>query len=192
MVSGNTYSGDALEAALKEGTVADPTTVWTGMVKRSDKGGYVSFARFGCEAWVDVPIDMIEHAQSLGVRACRDHSHPVMAVRFKVPKDTEGKTFLALLAQTGSSPVFRAGYQTSPSYPSLRVPIAMGSRGGFGSFGNFGRVGGFAGHPDTPTDPGCEWILSSCGPGKGVPPWWPCWEWCCFDSWGNVTCTDSP
>ena len=191
MKSGDTYSGDALEAALKEGTSADPTTVWTGMVKRSDKGGYVSFARFGCETWVDVPIDMIEHARCLGVRACRDHSHPVMAIGFKVPKETEGKTLLALLDQTGSSPVFRAG--CPPSYPSLKVPLAMGSRGVFGGFGNFGGVGGFGGHPggpeDPPIDPGCEWILTSCGPGKGVPPWWPCWERCCWDSWGNVTCT---
>ena len=187
MVPGNSYSGEDLEAALKEGKLPDATTTVTGMVKRSEKSGYVSFSRFGCEAWVDVPVDMIEHAQSLGLRGCQDHSHPVMAIGFKVPKDTEGRTLLALLAQSGSSPIFGARHQTSPTYPSTRGPIAADLRGAFGSFGNFGRFGG---HPDgPPIDPGCEWVLTSCGPGKGVPPWWPCWVWCCWDSWGNGTCT---
>lgn len=97
-------SGTALEKALKEGTLAQTNVSLTGMVKPSEKSGYISFALGNCDSWVDLPTDMIDSAEQVALRSCRDHSHPTMRITLKEPKESEGKILLALLEKVTQKP----------------------------------------------------------------------------------------
>lgn len=103
-MSGKSFSGEDLEEALTEGTLTQAQTPLTGMVKPSEKSGHVSFSQAGCDTWVDLPTDMIERADHVGKRPCRDHSHPLMRITLNEPEDPEAKTLLSLLAQAATSP----------------------------------------------------------------------------------------
>ena len=103
-VNDNSFSGASLEKALKEGGLTQTPALLTGMVKSSEKSGHVSFSQSGCDMWVDLPTDMIESADHTGQRSCRDHSHPVMRITLKEPKDPEGRILLSLLAQAATNP----------------------------------------------------------------------------------------
>lgn len=98
-MNSKSFSGTDLERALAEGTLTQAQTPLTGMVKPSEKSGHVSFTQAGCDTWVDLPTDMIERADQVGQRPCRDHSHPIMRITLKEPKDPKGKILLALLTQ---------------------------------------------------------------------------------------------
>lgn len=93
------FSGDSLEKALQEGHLDSGTAELRGMVKTSDESGHVAFSRAGCDTWVDIPTDMIEHAEHVGSRSCGDHSHPVVTISLKEPTDPEGQILAALLSQ---------------------------------------------------------------------------------------------
>jgi hypothetical protein len=43
---------------------------------------------------------MIDEAETIGERGCRDHSHPVVRLRLNEPKSAEGKALLSLLQST--------------------------------------------------------------------------------------------
>lgn len=101
-MNSKSFSGADLEKALTEGALTQAQTFLTGMVKPSEKSGHVSFSQAGCDTWVDLPTDMIESADQEGQRPCRDHSHPVMRITLKEPKDAQGKILLALLTQTAT------------------------------------------------------------------------------------------
>ena len=103
-MSDESLSGADLEEALEEGTLTQAQTTLTGMVKQSEKGGHVSFSQAGCDTWVDLPTDMIERADHVGQRPCRDHSHPLMRITLDEPEDSTGKVLLALLSQPEVSP----------------------------------------------------------------------------------------
>jgi len=94
-----TFTGASLEKALKDNSLTRSGIVLTGMVKASQKDGYISFTRSGCDSWVDLPSDMVEQAEHLGQNACKDHSHTVVKLTLKEPKDAEAKIVTALLAQ---------------------------------------------------------------------------------------------
>ena len=81
------YSGASLEKALKNDSLTESGAVLTGMAKPSDKGGYISFTRNGCDNWIDIPVDLIDEAEQIGQNGCRDHSHPVLRITLKKPKD---------------------------------------------------------------------------------------------------------
>lgn len=99
-----TFSGASLEEALREGTLTRSQAAITGMVKPAEKKGHIGFARGGCDSWVDLPADVIEEAEQIGQRACREHSHPIMRITLKEPEDATGKILLALLLQSEESP----------------------------------------------------------------------------------------
>jgi hypothetical protein len=98
-----TYTGASLEQALRYGSLTPPGIVLVGMVKASEKGEHVLFTRSGCETWVDLPVAMIEHAEHVGQNACKDHSHPIMKITLKEPKDPVAQIYSALLAQQPTS-----------------------------------------------------------------------------------------
>lgn len=131
-MSDESFSGADLEEALEEGTLDQTQTPLTGMVKQSEKSGHVRFSQSGCDSWVDLPTDMIEHADHVGQRPCRDHSHPVMRITVKEPKDSTGKVLRALLSQSEvSSPMESSGASArlpGPIYESRASPFGERSQ----------------------------------------------------------------
>jgi hypothetical protein len=111
-MNGKSFSGATLEKALKEGALAHTPASLIGMVKPAEKSGHVSFSQADCDAWVDLPIDMIDRADHVGQRPCRDHSHPIMRLTLREPKDPEGRILSALLMpQAAPSPMSMGGFE---------------------------------------------------------------------------------
>jgi hypothetical protein len=100
-----TFTGQSLVAALKENSFENITSNvgLTGMVKKSEKEDYISFTQSGCGTWVDLPVSMIEKAEFLEMRTCKDHAHPVMKVTLKHSGNPENEILLGLLQQTAQS-----------------------------------------------------------------------------------------
>jgi hypothetical protein len=99
-----TFTGAELEKALINDELAKSGIELVGMVKSSEKTGYVNFTRSGCDTWVDLPTNMIEQAENLGQSGCKDHSHPVFKIILKESKNPEAQILSALLAQPMPTP----------------------------------------------------------------------------------------
>ena len=118
-MNSKSFSGADLEKALTEGALTQAQTTLIGMVKPSEKSGHVSFSQAGCDTWVDLSTDMIERADQEGQRPCRDHTHPVMRITLKEPKDAQAKILWALLAQAAPpSPTQLPANVALPGSPS--------------------------------------------------------------------------
>jgi hypothetical protein len=90
-----------LRDALQAGTLTKPPgLVIVGMVKPSDDQASIGFTGSGCDAWVDVPVAMIETAEQVGSRPCDDHSHPVFRITLTEPADHQARVLAALLGST--------------------------------------------------------------------------------------------
>lgn len=100
-----TFTGSSLEEAVKSGSLERPMLELTGMVKASEQEGSIAFARGGCETWIDLPTHLIDKAEQLGQKPCRDHVHPVFRITLKEPADPEAKLFASMLTMpmSGSS-----------------------------------------------------------------------------------------
>ena len=100
-MTGESYTGEALRDALQTGTLTKPPgLVIVGMVKPSDDEASIGFTGSGCDAWVDVPVAMIETAEQVGSRPCDDHSHPVFRITLTEPADHQARVLAALLGST--------------------------------------------------------------------------------------------
>jgi hypothetical protein len=102
MMQGQEFNGDALLQALQKGELTpQPAAGITlvGMVKQSDKPGFVSFTPGGCDTWVDVPTNLIEKAIHLG----ETHTHPLVRLTLKQPTDVEGQLLASLLVASRKS-----------------------------------------------------------------------------------------
>ena len=97
------YTGASLEKALASNELSQPSFYLTGMVKFSQKPGYIAFTSAGCDSWVNIPVSIIEKAQKIGSQGCGDHSHPLMKLTIKQPASEEGNLFYALLNQKQSN-----------------------------------------------------------------------------------------
>lgn len=93
------YTGTSLEKALASKELDTPSFFLTGMVKSSKKSGQVSFTLSGCDSWVDIPCEMIESAEHLGIQGCANHSHPLMRITLKQSGTPEGNLLYSLLSQ---------------------------------------------------------------------------------------------
>jgi hypothetical protein len=115
------WTGASLEEALRSGKLDQPALELVGMVKAAEETGKISFTRTDCESWVDIPTDLIEKAEQVGQRPCRDHIHPVFRLKLKQPEDPEAQILAALLTSSG------------PSAPQVMASPQMGnwSTGGF-------------------------------------------------------------
>jgi len=129
-----TFTGADLEKALTNDALTKSGIELVGMVKSSEKAGYVNFTRSGCDTWVDLPTSMIEQAENLGQSGCKDHSHPVVKITLKEAKNPEAQILSALLAQpmavppqAGSIPT-QAGQGSLPQiYSDIQGGDAFGS-----------------------------------------------------------------
>ncbi len=181
-MNNRSFSGESLEKALREGGLASSQTHLLGMVKQSEKKGHISFTSSGCETWVDIPVGIIERAEQIGQRACRDHSHPIMEITLKEPKDPEGRTLLALLAQAVSSQLaeMQAGAFGEAQIQDGDLPMQA-----FLDDGVEERSAAFGASLGGATSPG----MSGFG---GTLNAWGCWDsWCkdyatlCRDRYGR-------
>ena len=158
-MNSKSFSGMDLEQALKEGELTHPAASLTGMVKPSEKSGHVSFSQAGCETWIDLPTDMIERADQEGQRPCRDHSHPVVRITLKEPKDAQGKILLALLTQAAPSPSKARYVDELMAYPDPTPETGVSFKqnaplGMFGKWEEFIRGSGFT---------YCDWVYVAPG-----------------------------
>src|ERR1022692_3792901 len=92
------YTGSSLEQALKSGSLEKTSIEIGGMVRASEKANHIGFARGDCETWIDLPTDLIDQAEHLGQRSCKDHVHPVFKITLKEPKDPTAQILGSLLA----------------------------------------------------------------------------------------------
>ena len=126
---GQTFTGQALVKALSSGELDhDPGLVLSGMVKQSEQADHVSFARGGCDTWIELPTSMIEEAEHVGSRPCEDHSHPVFRIRLKESKDPQARLLGQLLASQPSMAA-RAPFP-GRGLPGSRIPLRGSGSGG--------------------------------------------------------------
>jgi hypothetical protein len=157
------FTGAGLERALKDDSLTRPGVALVGMVKVSEKDGHVRFTGAGCDAWVDLPIDMIEQAEHLGQTACKDHSHAVMRITVKESNDPEAQIYRALLTQLVSTaaqtgPVSPVGWPG----PDLQNRVRVQGEGPYG--GSLAGVRGGGGMPSV-TNPLAQTAFRSGGGG---------------------------
>jgi hypothetical protein len=180
------FDGDTLEAALINKTLAAASVDLVGMVKASEKQGYVGFSKAGCESWIDLPVSMIERAVHRGSVSCRDHSHPLFEISLKEPSDPQGKILLALLGQfvAGNTTMSGSGVPTPGVLPNAAGMFSPQLRGGGG-----GLLGGTGVFGWGSTLPSCSYEVqyAPCGsPLPGYPtPMCPTVVYCC--TWPNGT-----
>lgn len=134
------FTGAALEKALKDGSLTQPQTVLIGMVKGSEQNGYIGFSHSGCDAWVDLPTDMVAQADHMGHQGCLDHSHPIMRITLNEAKSPEGKVLLALLAQSAGNQE-NLNYQKGSGNSFLINNLTIDMRGITLSFKLCGSIG---------------------------------------------------
>lgn len=169
------YSGASLEEALKGDAFSKSEIMRIGMVKQSKTPGYISFTGGSCDNWIEIPTDMIERAEQMGSRPCKDHSHPVFRITLKAPKDPQSQIFASLLAQDPAG-----GANPTPQMQGANAPVMEGPSG-------FQAMAG----PGTSPPPGMRGGrsqsarlstggLGGLGGGLGA---WGCWDSTC------TTCT---
>lgn len=112
-MDGTSLTGNALESALKDDSFAPSGYTVVGMTKASDQAKHVAFTNGGCDAWVDIPTEMIEKAEHLGDSPCKDHSHPVFRLTLAIPKDKHAAVLYALMSRT-TTPAVNVSASANP------------------------------------------------------------------------------
>ena len=136
-MAGESFTGSSLEQALRDGTLAHPAgIVITCMVKESETQGHISIALSGCEQWTDISTDMVETAELIGHRPCKEHQHPFVRITFKEPRGVEAKTFASLLSQMAEATLGPVPFPLPSNFPAAASRFApalpVGSGGGTG------------------------------------------------------------
>jgi hypothetical protein len=194
------FSGQELEGALKSKEFEHSEVELIGMVKSSEKPGHIAFARGGCDTWVDIPTAIIEQAEQLGRRPCKDHWHPQFRITLKQSDSPEARVLGELLAKSpigfsgpsygmagsnapmpggniwGGNPPRMSPDRMSPGRmsPGRMPPHMIRQRIGGGGEG----VGGGLGDNDYYV---CLWLVQ-CRPNPFRWDGWECWmELCCWD-----------
>jgi len=101
------FSAENFLKTLSEGNLKD-ALILQGLVKQSvsDPSILLFSEGAGCTIWVPVPIDIIDRVEYLGVTPCRDHTHPLVRLHFKIPPATnrEASVFAELLKIRATAP----------------------------------------------------------------------------------------
>lgn len=203
-----TFTGSTLERALKDGSLDRSSASLTGMVKTADAKGTILFSQAGCEAWVEIPTDLVERAERAGTEVCRDHTHPVFTLTLTEPQDPTAKVLVALFKASPASPI-PAGAPAPPqavppqywsahgqnpvtaSPPSVprtafRAQFYPPWQGAYPPVGFPGDMWGGWGWDSTLPSCGYEEVVCGSSP-PGVPP--PtCWIYCCRWPNGHHNC----
>jgi hypothetical protein len=132
-------NGSSLEQALSDGSLETRSAGGASlvcMVKKSDKHAHVSITAAGCQEWIDLPSDLIEEAEVIGRRQCKDHEHPLVRISLKPPTTEEGKTLSILLRQFAGSRLTNAGERGGVgAIARQRGPGGIGAGGVSGAIG---------------------------------------------------------
>jgi len=126
------FTGSSLEEALKDGSLEKAALELIGMVKSSEREDHINFARGDCETWIELPTNLIEQAEELGRRPCKDHVHPVFKLTLKEPTGPVARIFASLLAtqpSTSSQPGGRRPPEWAGSVEQGLPEIRRGMRG---------------------------------------------------------------
>jgi hypothetical protein len=99
-------SGSELEEALRSGRLNEPSYEIEAMVRWLEKPHVLQIAVPGrCDTWVELPLELTDHAERIGVGTCPDGIHPVFKITFREPSDPVSKKLLAgLLTALASVP----------------------------------------------------------------------------------------
>lgn len=172
-----TFTGKTLESALNENSFDQVSSdiQLVGIVKKSDKEGYINFTQSGCGTWVDLPSKMIERAEFIENRTCKDHSHPVMKIILKHSDNPEYEILLSLLQMTTQSANSNTARMSQPNSGNLPIGLPFENAtmvrsiatGGFGGRGGFGMF-------DIDCDIRCDIPCTRCIPFTNY-----CWESLC-------------
>jgi hypothetical protein len=193
------YTGSSLEQALKSGTLEKPAIELVGMVKASEKANHISFARGDCETWIDLPTNLIDHAEHVGQRSCRDHVHPVCKVTLKEPKDPTAQILSSLLATsmpsqplTGTLPALGRRPSVTQAAPEFRHSAVPRHPGVYGN----PMLGSSSSAPNPTARMSRQYRQPGFPnfPGSGnVGAWgeWGCWDTTCCELWGTC-CLPTP
>ena len=87
------FSGSELEEALRSGSLKERSYEIEGMIKNTAEPG-ILFSLGDCETWVDLPFKLVERAENVGDRPCRDAIHPVFKIKFLKPTDPASQQLL--------------------------------------------------------------------------------------------------
>jgi hypothetical protein len=180
-------TGPQLEKALKSEVFEQTGTELIGMVKSSEKEGYIAFTRSGCEHWVDIPTSMIEDAEQIGRSRCKDHFHPLFKITLKLPQTPEATVLASLLGPAVAA---------AETYPQAATPMPFQSNTLRSGTGFDGRsqpsqypTGGWS--PGVPQSVQMQRLSGGgggFGPSGGLNLWNPCWDSECCDEcilWGR-------
>lgn len=101
------FTGAAFAQALASGTPLHSLHV-DGMVKPGDDEQHIWFApgtRCRPDAWVHIPVSLIDRVELLDHVPCDDHEHPFVRLYFKLPAVTnvEGYVFAELLRRSSEA-----------------------------------------------------------------------------------------
>jgi hypothetical protein len=195
------FDGASLEEALRSGQLDKPALELVGMVKSAEEPGKIAFTPTDCESWVEIPVGLIETAEQVGQRSCRDHTHPVFRLHLKKPKDPEAQILAALLTSsapprfsTPSSPDFMASRGSGSWDPSATFMASRGSASWDPSATKYVRRGGL---PAMTGSSRMSPFMRVGGGGIGLGGGgglnaWGCWESECCDTCELVQCGAGP
>lgn len=91
-------SGSELEEALRSGSLNEPSYEIEAMLRHSEERHVLQFALPGrCDTWMELPVELVDSAERIGVGRCPDAIHPVFKIRFREPSDPVCQKLLAAL-----------------------------------------------------------------------------------------------
>ncbi|MFI6170783.1 hypothetical protein ACIBCN_28650 [Nocardia sp. NPDC051052] len=91
------YSPDEFVSKLSADELPEAEDVKIlGLAKVADEPSGLYFtSSASCERWSRVPVELVESIQHMATTTCRDHTHPVVAITFKQPDESQsGLAFL--------------------------------------------------------------------------------------------------
>jgi len=94
------FTGQEFAKRLSTGQLKK-SIVKVGMAKTNDDSPNTILFAEGrmCAEWISIPVSVIEQVTLLGNVTCRDHEHPLVAIRFKEPdpKNETARVFAELV-----------------------------------------------------------------------------------------------
>ena len=112
------FTPQEFRAKLKERPQVNGTTLppLIGMVQDSDIGDdLLQVSLDGCETWTDVPHAMIASIEYLRDQRCKDHTHPVVELKFNPITDPLARAAIGLLGQAVQKEVRQRSIATQTS-----------------------------------------------------------------------------
>jgi hypothetical protein len=82
---------------LRSGSLNKPSHEIEGMLRTSENLQAVQFAPGGCDTWIELPFQLVDSAENIGDRLCREGMYPVFRIKLREPSDPVGQMLLAAL-----------------------------------------------------------------------------------------------